>query len=148
MSCKQPQAAAAARATAEAFTHSLLSAAGATTCLLGTLGECSTPELLAKRAARQQQEREAAAAARGPSFARRLLQPLQPQQQQHVAAGGHAAAPAAAKANPFSRKAKRPLGQDGAQQQQPDEPTGVSAEQLAKVRSVAAEQRSMRPALA
>lgn len=103
---------------------------------IGAVGQLSTPELLAKRLQRQQAEREALAGlCSRPNLARRLLQPLQQPQQQHAHAPhqGSAAGPGSSAVNKLSRAAKRPLAAPKPSAMEPEQPTGVSADELAKV---------------
>ncbi|WIA09963.1 hypothetical protein OEZ85_010175 [Tetradesmus obliquus] len=104
---------------------------------IGAVGQLSTPELLAKRLQRQQAEREALAGlCSRPNLARRLLQPLQQPQQQHAHAPhqGSAAGPGSSAVNKLSRAAKRPLAAPKPSAMEPEQPTGVSADELAKKR--------------
>ncbi|KAF6257300.1 hypothetical protein COO60DRAFT_1461216 [Scenedesmus sp. NREL 46B-D3] len=103
---------------------------------VGAAGQLSTPELLAKRLQRQQAEREALAGlCSRPNLARRLLQPLQLQQQQHVQAPVQqsAAVPGSSTTNVLSRPAKRPLMAPKPSAMEPEQPTGVSADELAEL---------------
>lgn len=97
---------------------------------VGAVGVMSTPELLAKRLQRQKAEREAMAGRISrPNLARRLLQPVQnqqPTQQQQQQPGR----PMTNTGLSFSRTPKRSVEK---QQPAPEEPTGVSVEELAKV---------------
>lgn len=101
----------------------------------------STPELLAKREQRRRMEAQAAALSRQ-GLSRRLLQPIQqpnscsyrqPQDKQHSNVPGLATQPAAR--NAFSRVGlKRSAAAAAPPAPQPAEDTGISAEDLAKVR--------------
>jgi len=99
--------------------------------VIGTLGQLSTPELLAKRLQRQQTEREAAAAAGVKRDLRRTLHPTKRQTQQpcssQLTASGF---------NPFRRSAKRAL--QPLPSAAPAEAVGVSTDELAAVSTVEA----------
>jgi hypothetical protein len=115
---------------------------------IGAVGQLSTPELLAKRLQRQQAEREALVGlCSRPNLARRLLQPLQPTQQQHArGSAAVAAGPGSSTVNMLSRAAKRPLAPKPSAME-PEQPTGVSADELAKVSMAEGPGRLPQPAL-
>jgi hypothetical protein len=100
----------------------------------------STPELLAKREQRRRMEAQAAAMSRQ-GLSRRLLQPIQQpnscaprqtQDKQHSIVPGLASQPAAR--NMFSRVGLKRSAAAAAPPAPPAEDTGISAEDLAKVR--------------